>query len=287
MQLSHGLGFINNLIVFVVKLSIGLSINSIAIISDAVNNLSDLLSTSIALISTYLAHKPADDLHPEGHGRFEYIGSLVLSFVVFAIGFELLMQSIARYTSSETPVLSLVSVFFMVMTMVIKMWMYVYNRYVGQTYHSEMNQALAADSLSDVLTSALILVSLAVNTVTSLPIDAFAGSIIAIMIMYTAFNITRKMVSRLLGSIPDVQILRKIEDILMQDDQVQQIHELKIHDYGPNNMMGSVHVEVYDTLDLVEAHTIIDALEQDIYHQTNIVMTVHLDPIPRQDNIKE
>lgn len=278
-QMSNGLGFFNNLLIFIIKFMIGLTINSIAIISDAINNLSDMLSIAIALFSVHLAHKPADDEHPEGHGRFEYIGSLAVSFVVFAIGFELLMQSITRYTLTEKPELSSLAVLFMALTMGIKLWMFFYNRYVAVKYHSEMNQALAVDSITDVLTSTMILVSLALNPFTSLPLDAIGGTLIALMIMYSAFNISRKMVSRLLGALPDHQTVQKIKHILLKEPTVQQFHDLKLHDYGPNRMMGSVHVEMFDTLDLVQAHEIIDALEQRIFAQTHIVMTIHLDPI--------
>jgi cation diffusion facilitator family transporter len=278
-QSSNILGFFNNLFIFSVKLFIGLSINSIAILSDAINNLSDLISTGIAYISMYYASKPADDEHPEGHGRFEYIGSLFLAFIIFAIGFQVFMQSLERYSIQQSPQLNLVMVMILVFTALIKLWMFSYNRFVARQYKSEVNHSLAMDSLTDVMISSLILLSFGISASVKLPVDAFIGSLMSIFIMYTSFNIARKMVSRLLGSSPDPSLVQKIEGILNQSDWIQQIHELKIHDYGPNQLTGSVHVEVFDHLDLVFAHQVIDELERSIYEHTQVVMTIHLDPI--------
>ena len=278
-QFSNGIGFFNNLFVFCVKMFIGLSINSIAILSDAINNLSDLISTTIAYVSMYYANKPADDEHPEGHGRFEYIGSLLLAFIVFAIGFQLFLQSIERYALNQSPQLSVLMVVTLLVTILVKFWMFSYNRFVAFQYKSEVNHTLSIDSVTDVMISALILLSFSINTYISLPIDAFIGTVMSVFIMYTSFNIARRMVSRLLGSSPDQNLVQQIETILQQSEWIQHIHELKIHDYGPNQLTGSVHVEVYDHLDLVFAHQIIDALERTIFEETQVVLTIHLDPI--------
>lgn len=278
-SLSGMIGIFCNALIFLIKLQLGFTINSIALISDAFNNLFDIASSLISILTAKLANRPADTEHPHGHGRFEYIGSLVVAFIIFAVGFELFKQSYARVVNPEPVDFNLWVLLLMSFTVMIKLWMFLYNRYLHAYLNSSINKATAFDSLSDVVATSLLILSMLIALITPLPIDGLMGIIIALMIMYSGFDVAKEMVGVLLGSNPEPEVIQKIETILNEGPNILEIHDLHVHDYGPGRILGSVHVELSDTLNIVEAHRIIDALEKQIESELNIVMTIHVDPI--------
>ena len=278
-SLSGMIGIFCNALIFVIKLFLGFTINSIAIISDAFNNLFDIASSLISILTAKLANRPADIEHPHGHGRFEYIGSLGVAFIIFTVGFELFKQSYARVINPEPVDFNPWVLLIMGFTVLIKLWMFLYNRYLHAYLNSSINKATAFDSLSDVVATSLLIISMLIALVTPLPIDGFMGIIIALMIMYSGFDVAKDMVGVLLGSNPEPGVITELEAILNEDVNILEIHDLQVHDYGPGRIMGSVHVELSDTLNIVEAHRIIDALEKKIQSLLGIALTIHIDPI--------
>lgn len=277
--LSGVLGILCNTLIFTFKLGLGLWVNSIAIISDAFNNLSDIGSSLVSIITAKLSNLPPDEEHPHGHGRYEYIGSLVVAFIIGTVGFELLKQSYNKIMN-PTPVLFSLWVFVILsVNILIKLWMYSYNMYIYKTINSNINKATALDSLSDIVGTSIIMIAMILGLYTDLPIDGFMGIIIAGLIMLTGYNIAKETVSMLIGSIPDLDVQHRIQTIVNKGDYVIESHDLKIHDYGPGRVNASIHVEVPDFVNIVDAHTSIDQLEKKIKEETNVDITIHIDPI--------
>lgn len=277
--LSGVLGILCNTLIFTFKLGLGLWVNSIAIVSDAFNNLSDIGSSLVSIITAKLSNLPPDEEHPHGHGRYEYIGSLVVAFIIGTVGFELLKQSYNKIMN-PTPVLFSLWVFVILsVNILIKLWMYSYNMYIYKTINSNINKATALDSLSDIVGTSIIMIAMILGLYTDLPIDGFMGIIIAGLIMLTGYNIAKETVSMLIGSIPDLDVQHRIQTIVNEGDYVIESHDLKIHDYGPGRVNASIHVEVPDFVNIVDAHTSIDQLEKKIKDETNVDITIHIDPI--------
>lgn len=277
--LTGVLGIICNTLIFGVKLSLGFFINSIAIISDAFNNLSDIGSSLVSIITAKLSNLPPDAEHPHGHGRFEYIGSLVVAFIIGTVGFELLKQSYNKIVNPTPVLFSSWVLIILGVNILIKIWMYSYNMYVYKLINSKLNKATAFDSLSDIIGTSLIMVTMIIGLYVNFPIDGFMGVIIALIIMYTGFDIARETVSMLIGSVPDTEVQGVIQRIVNEGDYVIESHDLKIHDYGPGRVIASIHVEVPDFVNIVDAHSSIDRLEKEIKKKTNVEITIHIDPI--------
>ncbi|MBQ8905396.1 MAG: cation transporter [Ruminococcus sp.] len=277
--LAGTLGVICNVFLFAVKLTIGLLMNSIAIISDAVNNLSDTGSSIVTIIGTKLANRHADKEHPFGHGRMEYVSALIVSFLIVIVGFELLRTSVGQIVHPEPVALKLPLVIILVLSMLIKAWMFAYNRYMGRKINSAVLIAAASDSLNDVLATAAVIVSAIVSKFVSFPIDAIAGGIVSLLIMYTGYGVAKSTVDLLLGSAPDAELVRKIEETVLCADSIVGIHDLVVHDYGPGRIMASCHAEVPDDANIVHIHEVIDATEEKITSELGIVMVIHMDPV--------
>ena len=277
--LSGVLGILCNTLIFTFKLGLGLWVNSIAIISDAFNNLSDIGTSLVSIITAKLSNLPPDEEHPHGHGRYEYIGSLVVAFIIGTVGFELLKQSYNKIMN-PTPVLFSLWVFVILsVNILIKLWMYSYNMVIYKAINSNINKATAFDSLSDIVGTSIIMIAMILGLYTDLPIDGFMGIIIAGLIMLTGYNIAKETVSMLIGSVPDLDVQHRIQTIVNEGDYVIESHDLKIHDYGPGRVNASIHVEVPDFVNIVDAHTSIDQLEKKIKDETNVDITIHIDPI--------
>lgn len=277
--LSGVIGIICNALIVSFKLVLGLMVNSIAIISDAFNNLSDIGSSLVSIVTAKLSNLPPDEEHPHGHGRYEYIGSLVVAFIIGVVGIELLKQSYNKILNPSPVLFSLWVFVILSVNILIKLWMYSYNMYIYKAINSKINKATAYDSLSDIIGTSIIMVAMVIGLYTDLPIDGFMGIMIAGLIIYTGFNIAKETVSMLIGSVPDLNVKHQIQTIVNGGDYVIESHDLKIHDYGPGRVSASIHVEVPDFVNIVDAHTSIDQLEKKIKDETNVEITIHIDPI--------
>lgn len=278
-SLSGYIGIFCNVLLFVVKLTMGLFINSIAVISDAFNNMTDISSSVISIVSAKMSNKPPDGTHPHGHGRFEYIGSLVVAATVFVVGLQLLRKSYERLMNPETVNLNMIVVALLVLSILLKLWMFSYNRYIAKTINSSINKAAAYDSLSDTAATSLVVVSMVMGRYIDFPVDGAMGLLIALLIMYSGFDVARDTANMLLGRAPEGQVVDEIYEIINAGEYVIRAHDLEIHEYGPGRVVGSIHAEMPDNTNIVDAHTSIDHLEKQVKSDMGIELTVHIDPI--------
>lgn len=277
--LSGILGIICNLLLFVLKLVIGLIINSIAVISDAFNNLTDLGTSVVTIFGAKLSNLPPDDEHPYGHGRFEYIASLVVSFIIFAVGLALLRSSFYKTINPEDIEFNWTSIIILFASIAIKLWMFLYNRYIGKIINSSINRAIAHDSFNDALATSAVVVGTTIGSFVSWPMDGILGLIISFLIIYSAFTIAKDSVNLILGPAPDQKTIDDINAIVLSGRGIKGTHDLIVHDYGPGRISASIHAEVSDEANIVEIHDEIDKIEKEIKSKLGISIVIHMDPI--------
>ncbi len=281
--LSGTIGLLCNLLLFLIKFVTGLFANSIAIMSDAFNNLTDSGSSLITLLGAKLSNKPPDKEHPHGHGRYEYIATLIVAFLIFGVGWELLGSSIEKIINPVEVTINYLTLFILCFSILIKLWMYSYNRYIGKTIDSSMNIATAKDSLNDSLATTGILIGTIVGLYVDLPIDGILGVAISLLIMYTGFTVAKDAVNSLLGQLPDAELLEQIYEIVSKSEPIKNGHDLRIHDYGPGWKVASMHVMVPSDMAVSDAHNLIHELEQKIKKELGVDIVIHMDP----DNLKD
>jgi len=287
--LSGVLGIICNLILFSLKLFVGLLINSIAVISDAFNNITDLGSSVVTIFGSKLSNRPPDEGHPHGHGRYEYIAPLVIAFIIFGVGLETFRTSIEKIVNPERIEFNFQTGIILIFSILIKLWMYSYNKYIGEKINSSANKATAHDSLNDVIATSSVLLGMMLEPYVSFPVDGILGLLISIVIIYSAFSIAKDSVSLLLGSSPDPELVDKIERLILENSNIKGIHRLIVHDYGPNKIMASVHAEVSSKANIVDIHSEVDRIEKRIKDELNVDIVIHMDPIENhgmEDNQK-
>jgi len=278
--LSGVLGIVCNLFLFLLKLLIGLTMNSIAITSDAFNNLSDMGSSMMTVIGAKMSNQKPDAEHPFGHGRFEYVASLIISFIIMVMGFELLKNAVDKIIHPEPVQFSGLLMVILTVSVLIKVWMYAYNRYIGQLIDSKVNMATAYDSINDVVATGAVIITTLVGQFLTFPIDGIAGVLVSLLIMYTGFEVAKDTIDVLLGRSPSDDLVNKISSAICSAEIINGCHDLKVHDYGPGRSIASVHVEVSDQLDLVTAHSEIDRIEKKILRELGVDIVLHIDPMP-------
>ena len=278
-RLAGALGIGCNLLLFVMKLVIGIKMNSIAILADAFNNLTDLGSSTVSLLAIQISNRPPDKEHPHGHGRFEYISTLVVSFIIFGFGFSLLSNALQKIGSPEPISFDPVGLTILLISVLVKLWMFSYNRYIGKTIGSNVYRAAAADSLNDVLATLTVVAAMVFGSSTTAPLDGIIGVGISAFILWTGFTIAKDTVNVLLGSSPSPELVRDIRALIPKDQYIWGTHDLVVHDYGPGRVLASIHVEVPDTANIVEIHSVIDDLERKISKQLGIEIVIHVDPV--------
>jgi len=272
-------GVIANILLFTIKIILGFTINSISLVADSVNNLSDVGSSAITLLGFKLSKKPADKEHPFGHGRTEYVVALIISLIIIMVGFELLQSSFQRIFNPAQISFSGISIIILIITIVIKLWMGIFNKKLGKIINSKSLAANAVDSFSDVFATSCVVLSIILSPHLSLPIDAYMGIIVALVIMYSGLSMAKDTLDPLLGKAPDPELVKRIEETILHFDGIEGIHDLIIHDYGPNRTMATLHAEVSDQLSPLIAHDIVDAAERKIAKEFNIFLVIHTDPL--------
>lgn len=277
--LAGVLGIFNNFILFSVKIVIGFYINSIAVISDAFNNLSDIASSLLSVISAKMSNMRPDKEHPFGHGRIEYVASLFVAAIIFFVGITLFKTSVVKIFRPEKLNFNPYMVLILSLSVLIKVWMFFYNRYMGRKINSGVLCAAAEDSLSDVWATSAVIISTVLGLFTSLPLDEILGVGVSVLILFSGFGIAKDTIDLLLGKAPDKELVEKLKNIILNGERIQGVHDLIVHDYGPGRVIASAHAEVKDTENIVEIHEIIDALENKIEKELGIVMIIHTDPI--------
>lgn len=282
--LSGGVGIFLNLLLSLGKFFAGVVTGSIAVTADAFNNLSDAGSSVVTLVGFKLAGQKADDGHPFGHGRIEYLAGLLVSLLILMVGVELGKTSIEKIVQPEEVAFSILSVGILVCSILIKLWMSLFNRKLGKRIHSAAMQATATDSLSDVVATSAVLAGTLMGHFAHVSIDGWIGVVVAVFILRAGWGAAKDTLNPLLGTAPDPELVKAIQQLVLSHEQVVGMHDLVIHDYGPGRRMCSFHAEVPEGDDIMEAHDAIDHIEREIQEKFGIETTAHMDPIATGDS---
>ena len=280
--LGGAVGIVCNLILCAIKITIGLVTASISIVADGFNNLSDMGSSVITMIGFKMAGKPADSDHPFGHGRMEYISAFIVSMLILLVGAELLKSSAKALISGESaPTYSVWAIIILAVSVLVKLWMCLFNRKLGKKIDSEALFATAQDSLNDMVATTVILISVGVSMLISLPfnLDAVMGILVAIFILYSGLASAKDTLDEILGTPPEQKLIKDIENTVLSFEEFKGIHDLIVHNYGPGRQFASVHVEVPQDSDIVKCHEQIDLCEKLVDEKLNISLVIHMDPI--------
>ena len=281
--LSSIVGIISNLFLFAVKLTVGLFINSISVMADAFNNLSDAASSIISFIGVKLAGRPADKEHPFGHGRFEYIAALAVSFLILQVGFSLFKSSFSKILNPEKITFHPWMAAFLCLTIFIKVWLMFFYRKLGKQINSTVMKATAADSLGDVMVTTATVISTVIAGLTGWMIDGYMGTIVSIFVIFSGFGIARETLEPLLGQAIDRELYEKLTNMVEGYEDIVGTHDLIIHSYGPTHRMATIHAEVPNNINFEKAHETIDRIERDVLEKLDIFLVIHMDPIEIND----
>ena len=282
-KLSGIVGILNNLFLFVIKFVIGTIVHSVSIQADGVNNLTDAGSNIISILSFHFANKPADKDHPFGHERTETIASLFVGILILVLGFETVKESISKVIHPESIDFRLASVIILLVSIIVKFWMYTYNKKLSKTYDSSLLEASALDSISDVCGTMAVLVSTLLSPVLHFNLDGYMGIVVSGIILYGAYGLLRDMINSLIGEAPDPELVHNIVDMIMAHPAILGVHDMMLHNYGPNKIFASAHVEVDSSKDIFETHDHIDNIEREVKENMNIDLVLHMDPVKVND----
>lgn len=281
--LSGGVGIVLNILLAVAKLIVGTIANSISITADAVNNFSDVGASAVNLIGAKAAAKAPDKEHPFGHGRIEYIAALIVSFIVLSCGLELIKTSIDKILHPEAVLFSYPAVIVLVISILGKLWLALFNNNIAKRISSVSNKAVVADSLSDIISTSATLIALICSKFTTIPVDGYIGILVALFIIFTGVSIVKDTVSPLLGERPDPEMVKEIEREILSQDGIIGVHDLMVHSYGPSRSFVSAHAEVPADADINVSHDAVDNIENNLRKKYGILATIHMDPIVTND----
>ena len=277
------INIILNLLMAGFKIVVGSITNSVAILADGFNNLSDVASNVVTLVGFTLSSKNPDKEHPFGHGRMEYLSSLGIAILIIFVGLQTLWNSIIHIITPKPVYFSYVAVVVLITSILIKYLMGRFNFIVGSKIKSSTLIAAGKDSKVDVLTTTVTLIALIASLYTDLPIDEILGSIVSLIILKTGYEIAKDTIASLLGSAPDEGLLKELSHFVSSYERVLGTHDLMIHDYGPGRKYLTIHVEVNKNEEMMDIHDLIDNIERDIYDKFKIKTTIHLDPVDLDD----
>lgn len=275
-------GIVCNLILSVFKIITGSLTGSISITADGLNNLSDMGSSVVTMVGFKLSNKPADSDHPFGHGRIEYMSAFIVAILILLVGFELLKSSAGALINGDAaPTYSLVSIIVLAVSVIIKFWLFLFNRKIGKKIDSETLTATAQDSLNDAVATIAILVAAGVSFYFTLPfnLDAVMGIGVSIFILISGITAAKETLNSILGTPPEKQLIEDIKNTILSYEQFVGIHDLIVHNYGPGRQFASVHVEVPQDIDIVKCHEQIDLCEKIVNEKLGIQLVIHMDPI--------
>lgn len=279
------LSIICNTIMVIFKLIFGYWIHSVALLADGLNNLSDVGSNMAILFGFKLASKHPDSDHPYGHGRYEYIAGLVISFLILMVGFSSAKESLMKIIEPSQILFEWSAVAVIVVSIFIKLWMYYFNDQAGKMIESTSLKAAGQDSLNDVLTSSATLVSVFLSLLTDLPVDGIIGLIVSIIVLKSGVEIFQDTVNPLLGMAPNKELVDEIHEYVMRYNKVIGIHDFMMHDYGPGRVFMTFHAEVDCRDDIMVIHDQIDLIEREMLDKFHILTTIHMDPIDMNDEL--
>ncbi len=272
--LSGTIGIFCNIFLFTIKFIAGLATNSVAVFTDAFNNLSDCASSVITIVSAKMSNRRPDKGHPFGHGRIEYVSSLIVSFLIMIVGVELLKNSAEKIVHPNEVTLSLPMLVILLFAIGVKLWMFSYNRYIAKTIDSTVAAAAAQDSLNDSVATFVTVTAAVIGQFVPYPVDGIMGVLVSLFIIYGGFDLAKGTINILLGTPAKPETVQKITETLLSAPGILGTHDLIIHDYGPGRVMASVHAEVSDKANIIEVHEVIDELENKIMAAMGILVNI-------------
>ncbi len=285
-KLSGWVGIVCNLLLCAAKFIVGVISASVSIIADAANNLSDTSSSIISLLGFKLSEKSADEEHPYGHARYEYLSGFIIAVLVAVIGFQLAKSSVEKIISPSPVQFSWISVIILGASVLLKFWMMLFNRKIGGLINSSSLKATAIDSRNDCISTLAVLAAALISHFTNLELDGWMGLVVAVFILWSSIGLLREALSPLLGKAPDAEFAEQIRQRILSYEGVLGTHDLMVHDYGPNRMFASVHVEMAAENDVLASHDVIDSIERDFLNE-GLNLIIHFDPIITADPMIE
>ncbi len=272
-------GICCNLLLFAAKLIVGTVAKSIAITADAFNNLSDAGSSVVTVVGFKMSSKPADKEHPFGHGRIEYISGVVIAFVILMVGFELFSSSVTKIFEPEEMQSGVAAMIILASSMAVKLFMGIFYRSVGKQIGSTSLMAAMTDSISDVAATGGVLLSVVVFQLFHLNVDGYMGAVVAVFVFIAGIKTLKDTLGPLLGQAPDADLVRSIREKVISYDGIIGMHDLLVHNYGPNRWLASLHAEVSASEDIMKSHDLIDTIERDLERELNVHTVIHMDPV--------
>lgn len=281
--LTGAVGIVLNVLLFIGKYLTGFFSGSVSVMADAFNNLSDAGSSFITLLGFHLAGKKPDPEHPFGHGRIEYVSGLAVSVLIIVMGVELLKTSFEKVLHPEQMEVSLITMLILIASVAVKVYMSIYNRSYGKKLDSSAMKATATDSLSDCITTTVVLLSMLVYQFLHINLDGWSGLVVAVFILFAGINSARETMSPLLGEAPDAEFVSAVEKMVMDHPDVVGVHDMMVHNYGPGRVMISLHAEVPGNQDIYRLHDEIDLIERELKQKFQCEAVIHMDPIATDD----
>lgn len=277
-------GIFCNILLFAGKFTVGLILHSVSVLADAFNNLSDAASSVIGFVGVKMASKPADQDHPFGHGRIEYIAALIVSFLVIEVGLNFLKTAVGKIREPEELAFSTVSILVLLASIGVKLWMAYFNRKLGKRIHSSVMMATAADAMGDVVTTSATVLSLLFCRITGINIDGFVGVAVALVVMWAGVGIAKDTLEPLIGTAVDPALYQQITDFVEKYEGILGSHDLIVHNYGPTRSLASIHAEVPNDVSIETSHEIIDKIEREAAKKLGIFLVIHMDPVEVRDD---
>lgn len=277
-------GILCNILLFGAKIFAGLLVNSISVMADAFNNLSDAASSIIGFVGVRMAGKPADEDHPFGHGRVEYIAAFIVAFLVIQVGFSLFKTSFGKVMNPEEMSFQAVTVVILILSVFVKLWLGFFNRKLGERIQSSVMKATAADSLGDVVTTTATILSVAVYGIWGLNIDGIVGLIVSVAVMLAGVKIAKETLTPLIGEPIDPKLYLEITEFVESYEGIIGSHDLIVHNYGPSRSMASIHAEVPNDVNVEISHEVVDRIEREALKKFGIFLVIHMDPVETKNS---
>ena len=276
-------GLIVNILLFSTKLAVGILVSSMAIVADAVNNLSDSFSSCMVIVSFKISKKPADKEHPFGHARIEYLFSSIVALIIVIVGVQLFWQSILKIKNPVEPNYSIAAVVVLAFSIAAKLFLSVFYMTIAEKINSSILKATSADSRADVLSTSVILLSIPVYYFTKFSVDSYLSLLVSVLIIKSGFEILKETIDHILGTAPAGEEIEKIKDFILSYDGIEGVHDMIVHDYGAAHRFVSAHAEVDAHTPILDSHAVIDKIESDAITRLGIQLLLHMDPIVKDD----
>lgn len=278
-KISSSISIFLNLFLFILKLIVGSLTSSISVVTDGINNLTDTFSSLFTKISFKISSKPQDENHPFGHGRFEYIASLLISILIMFVGFNFLKTSIERMLNPKLINLNSIQIFFLLLSVFIKLWLYNLNKKLYKKTSSSLLKVISVDSLTDSFITSFVIVSLIFSKYTTLSLDAIVGIIISFVILYQAISLIKEMTSELIGKTPKKELVENVILDIKKHKEILGVHNFNFHIYGNFKKILTIDVEVDENMTVFNAHSIMSKIEQEIFEKYQIILITHIEPL--------